>query len=72
MKEKSLATWPALLPESSIPIYNPGKSQQRSSGVVKLLQSVPPPNEKTIRDLNALASTPPFCTFRKARRYDML
>jgi len=72
MKKKSLATWPALLPESSIAIYNPGKSQKRSSAMVKLMQSTPPPDEKTIRDLNKLASTPPFCTFRKARRHDML
>ncbi|HVU57035.1 MAG TPA: hypothetical protein VHD83_18365 [Puia sp.] len=73
MKTKSLATWPAAtLPESSIAIYNPGKSQKRSSGVVKLMPPVTPPDEKMVRDLNALASTPPFCTFKKARRHDML
>jgi hypothetical protein len=72
MKKKSIATWPAHLSESSIAIYNPAKSQKRTSGVVKLMPSVPPPDEKTIRDLNALASMPPFCTFRKARRHDTL
>jgi hypothetical protein len=72
MKKKSHATWPALLPESSLAIYNPEKSQKRSSGVVKLMPSIPPPDEKTIHHLNRLASTPPFCTFRKARRHDTL
>jgi hypothetical protein len=72
MKKKSVAAWPAHLPESSIAVYNPVKSQKRTSGVVKLMQPVPPPDEKTVRDLNALASTPPFCTFRKARRHDTL
>jgi len=72
MKTKSLAQWPALLPEKSLTAY-PVKAQQRpKQGVVKLMPPVPPPDEKTIKELNDLASTRPFCAFRKCRRFDTL
>jgi len=72
MKTKLLADWPALLPEKSLTAY-PTKGQQRQTqGVIKLMPPVPPPDEKTIRELNELASTRPFCTFRKVRRHDTL
>jgi len=72
MKTKSLASLPSILAESYFAIYTPGKSAKRSSGAVKLMPPTTPPDETTIRKLNDLASTPPFCTFRKARRHDML
>jgi hypothetical protein len=72
MKTKSFATWPSILPESALVKYNPAKSPKRSPGIVKMMPQVPPPDEETVHFLNALASTPPFCTFRKARRHDML
>ncbi|MDO6434580.1 hypothetical protein Q4E93_28475 [Flavitalea sp. BT771] len=72
MKSKSLANWPALLPENALTAYNPSKSQRQKPGVVKLMPMVPPPDEKTIRELNELAARRPFCTFRKVRRHDML
>jgi len=72
MTTKSLASWPAHLPEKALTAYNPGKSQRQKQGVVKLMPPVSPPNEKTIRELNELASRRPFCAFRKVRRHDML
>lgn len=74
MKTKSFATStrPAILIENSLVVYNPGKSQKRAQGVIKLMPPVPPPDERTIRELNALASQPPFCAFRKVRRHETL
>jgi hypothetical protein len=37
-----------------------------------LMPPIPPPDEKTIRELNELASRRPFCAFRKVRRHDTL
>jgi len=72
MKTKSLAEWPALLPEKLLTAY-PAKVQQRQKqGVVKLMPPVPPPDEKTVRELNDLASTRPFSAFRKVRPHDTL
>lgn len=72
MKTKSLASWPALLPENALTAYNPSKTQRQKQGVVKLMPPIPPPDEKTIRELNELASRRPFCAFRKVRRHDTL
>ena len=72
MTTKPSANWPALLPERSLIVYNPGKAQKQKPGVVKLMPPVPPPDEHTVRELNALASRHPFCAFRKVRRHDML
>jgi len=72
MKSKPLASWPALLPEKALTAYNPSKSQRQKQGIVKLMPPTPPPDEKTIRELNELASRLPVCAFRKVRRHDML
>jgi hypothetical protein len=72
MKPDSAASWPALLPEKSLAAYNPTKAQRQKQAVVKLMPPVPPPDEKTIRELNALASTRPFCAYRKIRLHDTL
>jgi len=72
MKAKPLATWPALLPEKTLVAYNPSKAQRQKPGSIKLMSAVPPPDEKTIRELNELASKLPFCAFRKSRRHDIL
>ncbi|MBN9385023.1 MAG: hypothetical protein J0H74_29985 [Chitinophagaceae bacterium] len=73
MKQESLSILPALQPAHSLIAYNSSKTQrQKPEGIVKLMPPAPPPDEKTISELNRLASTHPFCAFRKARRYDML
>jgi|GEM_PF-961772 len=72
MKTKSLSKLPALQSERSLVAYNSDKTQRHRQGVVKLMPPTPPPDEKTIRELNRLASTRPFCAFRKGRRHDML
>jgi len=73
MKSNSLSTLPALQPEHTLTAHNSSKIPQRTTtGVVKLMPPAPIPDEKTIRELNRLASTRRFYAFRKARRYDML
>lgn len=69
MKTKSLTSLSALQPEHSLTAH---KTQRPKQGVVKLMPPTPPPDEKTIRELNRLASSRPFCAFRKVRRHDML
>ena len=71
METKSLTIWPILLPESSMTAYNT-KSQRQRPGVVKLMPPPAPPDEKTIRQLNALAAKPPFCSLHRVKKHDPL
>jgi len=48
------------------------KSRRQKSGVVKLITSPAPPDENTIRKLNALASSRPFSTQHKVKKHDTL
>jgi hypothetical protein len=48
------------------------KSRRQKSGVVKLITSPAPPDENTIRNLNALASRRPFSTPHKVKKHDTL
>jgi hypothetical protein len=47
-------------------------SRRQKSGVIKLITSPAPPDENTIRRLNALASRRPFCTQHKVKKHDPL
>ena len=67
----SIITWPALLPESNMTAHA-GKSRLSKPGVVKRLDSPPPPDELTIRKLNELAAKRPFCTPHKVKKYEIL
>jgi hypothetical protein len=49
-----------------------GKSRLSRSGLVKRLDSPPQPDEITIRKLNELAATPPFCTLHKVKKHEIL
>jgi hypothetical protein len=48
------------------------RSYRQNSGVVKPITSPAPPDENTIRRLNALASRRPFCTQHKVKKHDTL
>ena len=72
MKKESSHVLPAHQPEHSLIAYSSKTQHQKPGGIVKLMPPVPPPDEKTIRELNRLASTQPFCAFRKGRRHDTL
>ncbi len=67
----SIITWPTLLPESNMTIHA-GKSWKNRSGLVKRLDAPAPPDELTIRKLNELAATRPFCTPHKVKKHEIL
>ena len=48
------------------------RSRRQKAGVVKLITSSAPPDENTIRQLNALASRRPFSTQHKVKKHDTL
>jgi hypothetical protein len=66
MRAQSLKGWPAVIPGAI-----PGPLRQKL-GVIKPLTSPPRPDEKTIRQLNALAAKPPFCGLHRVKKHDML
>jgi hypothetical protein len=70
MKTNSPVSHPTILPESSLIAYP--VTRKNRPGIVKLLPPPVPPDEKTIRRLNEIAAKHPFCTFYKARKYDLL
>jgi hypothetical protein len=48
------------------------RPRRQNQGVIKLLISPPPPDEKTIRSLNALAAKQPFCKLHRVKKHDTL
>jgi hypothetical protein len=48
------------------------RPRRQNQGVIKLLLSPPPPDEKTIRSLNALAAKQPFCQLHRVKKHDTL
>jgi hypothetical protein len=48
------------------------RSRRHKSGVIKLITTPAPPDENTIRKLNALASRRPFSTQHKVKKHDTL
>jgi hypothetical protein len=49
------------------------RPRRQKSGVVKLLMPpTTPPDEKTIRQLNALAAKQPFCRLHRVKKHDTL
>ena len=71
MTTNSLSNWPSIAPERALVALHTISRRQKSS-VVKLIISPAPPDENTIRHLNALASRRPFCTRHKVKKHDML
>jgi hypothetical protein len=71
MTTNSLSNWPSITPERTmIALSTPSRRQK--AGVVKLITSPAPPDENTIRHLNALASRRPFSTQHKVKKHDTL
>jgi hypothetical protein len=71
MKPSTLALLPPQLSESTLTAYS-SKTQRQKPGIVKLMPPPVPPDEKTIRELNALASKHPFCRLHSVKRHDTL
>ncbi|HEV3413549.1 MAG TPA: hypothetical protein VG101_13795 [Puia sp.] len=68
MRAQSLTGWPAIVPEATL-ITRP---RPQKPGMIKLITSPPRPDEKTIRQLNALAAKPPFCGLHRVKKHDTL
>ncbi len=71
MTTNSLPNWLSIAPDHSKMAFST-KSRRKTSGVVKLITSPAPPDENTIRRLNALASRRPFCSLHKVKKHDTL
>jgi len=69
MTTHSLSNWNSMHPECNM---TPLRSRRQKSGVVKLITHPGPPDENTIRHLNALASRRPFSTPHKVKKHDTL
>jgi hypothetical protein len=71
MTTNSLSDWQLTAPEHSMKALST-TSRRQKSGVVKLITHPSPPDEHTIRRLNALASRKPFSTPHKVKKHDTL
>lgn len=71
MITNSLYNRPLIAPERNMVALH-SRSHRQKSGMVKLIISPAPPDENTIRRLNALASRRPFCTRYKVKKHDTL
>jgi len=74
MTTNSLSNWPSIASERNerTMMVLSTRSRRQKAGVVKLITSPPPPNENTVRQLNALASRRPFGTPHKVKKHDPL
>jgi hypothetical protein len=68
MRANSLTNWPSMIPEGRLM----AKTRSRRPAVVKRLMPPAPPDEVTVRQLNALAAKQPFCALHRVRKHDML
>ncbi|HTR28818.1 MAG TPA: hypothetical protein VMH27_06085 [Puia sp.] len=68
MRAESFTSWPKMIPEARL---TAGPRRQKQ-GVIKLLAPPPQPDEKTVRQLNALANKPPFCRLHRVKKHDTL
>jgi hypothetical protein len=48
------------------------RPRRQKPGVIKLLTPPLPPDDKTIRNLNALAAKHPFCQLHRVKKHDTL
>ena len=72
MKQNSLAAWPSILPESTMTTAFNTRAGSQKTGIVKLLAPPAPPDDQTIRKLNALAAKQPFCSMHRVKKHDTL
>jgi len=68
MNTKSLATWPS---HTTMTAFS-STTRKHRTGVIKLLEPPPQPNEETIRRLNDLARRFPFCTLHRVKKHELL
>jgi hypothetical protein len=68
MRAEFFSSWPAMSPEAMLTVTH----HQQKPRMISLLPPPSPPDEKTVRRLNALASNPPFCKHHRVRKHDTL
>jgi len=68
MRAEFFTSWSAMSPEATLIVTH----RQQKPRMINLLPPPSPPDEKTVRWLNALASQPPFCKLHRVRKHDTL
>jgi hypothetical protein len=68
MRAQFFTSWPAMIPEATLT----ARPRRQKPGVIKFLGPPPPPDEKTVRRLNALAKKHPFCRLHRVKNHDPL
>jgi hypothetical protein len=71
MKTNSINAWPSTPADSTMSTFTV-KPRRSKPGIEKLLAEPTPPDEETVRRLNALAAKNPFCTRHKVKKHDLL
>jgi hypothetical protein len=70
MKTNSLVSRPSLLPEPTLTAFQ--ITHRNRQVFKKYLPNVTPPDEKTIRRLNELAASRPFCSLHRVKKHEVL
>jgi hypothetical protein len=68
MKTNTLASWPSILPEPATTPFQ--RTERNRPALIKHLPAAPPPDEKTIRRLNDLAASRPFCNLHHVKKHE--
>jgi hypothetical protein len=70
MKTNSLVSWPSILPDPTTIAFQ--TTRKVRPVFIKHLPDVTPPDEKTIRRLNELAASRPFCKLHHVKKHEIL
>jgi hypothetical protein len=70
MKTNTLKSWPSILPKPTPISFK--KTRGNRPALIKHLPAVTPPDEKTIRRLNELAASQPFCKLHTVKKHELL
>jgi hypothetical protein len=70
MKANTLVSWPSIHPKPTAIAFQKRRSNKPT--LIKHLPMATPPDEKTIRQLNELAASRPFCTLHHVKKHEIL
>jgi hypothetical protein len=70
MITNTLVSWPSILPEPTAIAFQ--KIRSTRPALIKHLPVVTQPDEKTIRQLNELAASRPFCNLHHVKKHEIL
>jgi hypothetical protein len=69
MKTNTRVSWPSILPEPTAIAFQ--RTRNNRPALIKHLPMVTPPDEKTIRRLNELAASHPFCNLHHVKKHEI-